>query len=134
MYMYVKGLCEDECEVPEADYNADRSKESLTMWAARVERINYGIGNCLIGQKEYELAMEVFDDIYRKTGCVDLAAGLGRIALLLGDTSTAKQYFAEMKQDKDGKATTADGHLNAGFIAVSDGEYSKAAESFKQAW
>lgn len=55
----------------------DEEKEaSQKLWRERIERLNYGIGNCLLGQKEYELAMEVFEGVYDRAPSAALSAGM----------------------------------------------------------
>eukprot|EP00041_Stephanoeca_diplocostata_P011771 m.194697 g.194697 ORF g.194697 m.194697 type:complete len:446 (-) comp18658_c0_seq1:94-1431(-) len=104
---------------------------SQELWTARIERLDYGIGNCLLGQKEYELAMEVFESIYQRSPSAALANGLGRIALLLGDSPTAQNYFLRAETEEH---TEHDKLVHRGLVSLSAGDYTAASDTFQQAW
>lgn len=57
--------------------------------------------------------------------------GLGRIALLLGDTPTAEKYFSRSATNENAEHNTL---VHNGLIALSGGDYAVAADTFKQAW
>jgi hypothetical protein len=104
---------------------------AVAAWRARLQRVQMGIGNCLLRQHEYELAMEVLAGVD-----VDGAArgalnsGLARIALLQGDHEFATKRFNAAAAD----APESSKHMSGGFLALTQGDYRTASAEFEKAW
>eukprot|EP00035_Acanthoeca_spectabilis_P001032 m.77128 g.77128 ORF g.77128 m.77128 type:complete len:408 (-) comp10584_c0_seq1:2237-3460(-) len=103
----------------------------VQVWQSRLQRVEIGIGNCLLRLQEFELAMQAFERVdvagFQKGA---LLSGCARVALLQGDIATAKKYFDEA----DSHAHEASKSMNAGFLALTDGDYTAASAAFEKAW
>eukprot|EP00040_Diaphanoeca_grandis_P024497 m.134692 g.134692 ORF g.134692 m.134692 type:complete len:456 (-) comp29752_c0_seq2:61-1428(-) len=127
-------LLQGQTEGGEEPSDDNDDKKTITMFQHRIHRINFGIGNCLLAQKDFSLAMDVFEaaitDDVSKAEASAIFSGLGRIALELGDVKTAKKYFDQAACDGDDTTSAMD----AGMVALCEGDYKNATAHFTQAW
>lgn len=67
--------------------------KSVAIWLQREIQVLYSIGNTYVDMEDYKLAFDTFEHVLEyQPENVELMSGLGRLALQLGDTKTAKQY------------------------------------------
>ncbi|XP_034230390.1 trafficking protein particle complex subunit 12 [Thrips palmi] len=143
------GLSEDGSP---AELGAADAMESKRLWCNREIRTLHSIVNCAISNKNYSLALEVLEQIIRKS--IDLPvhhrrpllSALGRLHLQLGDVVGAEEYFklasnlrVQCAAGLDGKnaltSTAPDlrEFIDRGLLAVSQNAFHEALESFQKA-
>lgn len=105
---------------------------AIAAWRARLRRVQLGIGNCLLRQHEYELAMQVLSGVeVEGAEQAALNSGLARIALLQGDHETAAKRFNAAAA---AGAPESSKRMNDGFLALTQGDYHTASAEFERAW
>eukprot|EP00794_Sanderia_malayensis_P004779 gene4779-5406_t len=107
---------------------------AMQLWNSRHTRILYSIGNCLLGSKEYTLALKIFNEIMKKNPETksSIVSGVGRLHLQLGDINLAKKYFKKVEQISSGDPKTLSiTVMNRGFVALAEGKYDEAFENFQ---
>lgn len=69
----------------------------LQVWQSRLQRVEIGIGNCLLRLQEFELAMQAFERVdvagFQKGA---LLSGCARVALLQGTSTVKERHVASV--------------------------------------
>ena len=128
------GLCEDggilKCEPSELE-------DSNRLWSGRKCRVLISIVNCALAMKNFDLAIDVLEDLYKlpdwsKEQSEILRSAIGRVHLFLGDVSAAEKKFVNNKEDS--KATLSMRELvDRGLMAVAQNAFQEAYNCFKTA-
>jgi hypothetical protein len=67
------------------ELDPDGVDAAVKAWQSRLHRVELGVGNCLLGLKEYELAFDVFGAVEVEGPAKGaMLSGLARVALLQG--------------------------------------------------
>ncbi|WAR23655.1 TPC12-like protein [Mya arenaria] len=99
----------------------------------REKKILYLIANTLVLLRDYDAALSVYEDLMEKDSGQKLAllSGLGRIHLQIGNLTKASEFFQQVKATCEGDSATL--HMNKGFEAMCQNNFTEAYESFKLA-
>lgn len=135
------GLCEDGSP---AELSLSDCNESRKLWASREARVLHSIVNCALYQKDYGLAVQVFELLLngREWGSHHkraLQSALGRVYLQLGDVAGAEKNFA-LAQELRQQQCNASGGLSGGSVAsdlrdlVDQGLMAVAQNAFQEAY
>lgn len=95
-----QSLCEDGS--PAEISPADRM-DSLKLWSGREARVQHSIVNCALTQKDFELAIQILQELtlrpeWGPAHRQALFSALGRIYLQLGDVVGAEKQFAKARE------------------------------------
>ncbi|XP_057314478.1 trafficking protein particle complex subunit 12-like [Hydractinia symbiolongicarpus] len=125
------GLNEDgekNVDIPHAEL-----EERLKLWKKRQLQIHYSLGNCLLGMKEYTLAVKLFEEVIKLDPArkLPILSAIGRIYLQFGDFETATKYFkmVEKAEEKDEKILSIIA-MNKGYLSLAHSSYEEAYQQF----
>ncbi|GLV36455.1 uncharacterized protein CBL_08946 [Carabus blaptoides fortunei] len=130
-----QSLCEDGNPT---EINATDRADSLKLWSGREARIQHSIVNCALAQKDFELAIQVLQDLTARPEWGPLHrqalfSALGRIYLQLGDVAGAEKYFAKSREYRSSDSPDVRELVDKGLIAVVQNAFTDAYQCFLQA-
>ncbi|XP_014673487.1 PREDICTED: trafficking protein particle complex subunit 12-like isoform X2 [Priapulus caudatus] len=127
------GFSEDgsQCEL-----SVDSRKASEDLWAGREVRLLYSIAHALLAVKDYNLAIQVYEQLVARDSehAVKLWGGIGRL-YLIGCLANAEESFdLADAQDKDPTPSSRCGRLmNRAYMQVAHNSFSEALWLFREA-
>jgi len=126
-----QGLMEDGSK--NENLNEEELKESCELWNLRMVRLQYSLGNCFLGMKEYNLAAKLFESIIvlEPKKKVSIVSAIGRIYLQLGDIKTASKYFTQLESitEEDTKLESIKA-MNSGYLELAKSNYDVSYKNF----
>ncbi|XP_062507389.1 trafficking protein particle complex subunit 12-like isoform X2 [Corticium candelabrum] len=124
------GLAEDGSRI---QMSHEEQRESLKLWKARSVQVMYAIGNCLVGLKDYHLAVSVFESLLEMDPDhkLDLLNGIGRVHLQLGNIAAACSTFREVEATC-GQENEAMVKMNLGMVQVALAKYKEGQQFFQE--
>lgn len=140
------GLCEDgnPAELRETDV-----EDSIRLWTGRETRTMHSIINCCLMMRNYELAVELLEELVARTTqdknlahqdkASNLLSALGRLRLQFGDIAGAELCFKQCKERQLPNASDSDvaiairDHIDRGLLAVAQNAFADALTCFHQA-
>ena len=118
-------------------FDSDKQEDSLKLWKGRKCRTLISIINCALGMKNYILAIEVFENLYKsvdweKFEVETLMSAMGRVHLSLGDVFTAEKKFSVARENSMNSKVFSE-LVDRGLMAVAQNAFQEALNCFQTA-
>jgi len=112
---------------------ADFDREDEKKWQQREERILLCIINILILQKDYYLAVKLFEEaLSKQPNNLQLLSALAKLQLQLGYVETAQNICTYVESTIASPEKSVMALMNRGFLAVANNRYQDAVDCFDQ--
>ncbi|KAK0081987.1 hypothetical protein PV325_011269 [Microctonus aethiopoides] len=120
-----------------AKFGTAEREDSIKLWNGRQCRVLISIVNCALIIKNFVLAIDVLEDLYKLTNWTleqaeILKSAIGRVHLFLGDVSAAEQKFI-FNKDITKTSPSIRELIDRGLMAVAQNAFQEAYTCFKSA-
>lgn len=118
-----------------AKFSNNKREDSTRLWTGRKSRVLISIVNCGLVMKNFPLAIEVLEDLFKcaswtKEQSEIIKSAIGRVHLFLGDVAAAERQFIGLKNNIESSPSVRE-LIDRGLMAVAQNAFQEAYNCFK---